>query len=219
MKIKLARDVLESNDRIAREVRDLLSKRGILSVNILSSPGAGKTTILEHTIRDLGGGIRAAVIEGDLQGTIDAERIDALGVPVVQLNTEGGCHLTAGMVRDALEDLPLDRIDLLFIENVGNLVCPASFDIGESRRVVILSVPEGHDKPAKYPPVFATANALLLNKIDLLPHVAFDMEFLRASLARLNADLPVFEVVATVGRGFAPWLDWLRDGIRAAKEG
>ena len=217
MQIPVVRNVLEANDKIAAEVRRDLSSRGILALNLISSPGAGKTTLLERTLRDLGGEFRMAVIEGDLQTGNDARRVAATGAQAVQINTEGGCHLNSNLVLSAMEQLDLDGLDILFIENVGNLVCPVEFDCGEDAKVAILSVAEGDDKPEKYPLLFNLAKAMLLNKVDLLPHVEFDMPRARAHATRLNRDLAVFEVSARDGSGLSAWYDWLRR-MRAAKK-
>src|SRR5450759_1635152 len=176
MEIKVLRNVLEANDALASENRRLLREKGIYTINLIASPGAGKTAVLERTIDGLKGEFRIAVVEGDVAGSADAVRIGRHQVPVIQINTGGDCHLNANMVRSALGDLPLAEIDLLFIENVGNLVCPAGFDIGEEIKVVILSVAEGDDKPEKYPLIFERSSAMVLNKLDLMGMVDFDME-------------------------------------------
>lgn len=219
MQIPVVRNVLEANDKIAAEVRRDLSSRGILALNLISSPGAGKTTLLERTLRDLGGEFRMAVIEGDLQTDNDARRVAATGAQAVQINTEGGCHLNSNLVLSAMEQLDLDGLDILFIENVGNLVCPVEFDCGEDAKVAILSVAEGDDKPEKYPLLFNLAKAMLLNKVDLLPHVEFDVARARAHATRLNRDLAVFEVSARDGGGLSAWYDWLRRMLAAKKAG
>ena len=216
MQIPVVRNVLEANDKIAAEVRRDLAARGILALNLISSPGAGKTTLLERTLRDLAGEFRMAVIEGDLQTDNDARRVAATGAQAVQINTEGGCHLNSNLVVSAMEQLDLAGLDILFIENVGNLVCPVEFDCGEDAKVAILSVAEGDDKPEKYPLLFNLAKAMLLNKMDLLPHVDFDVARARAHATRLNRDLAVFEVSARTGGGMDAWYAWLRE-MRAAK--
>lgn len=175
MQIPVVRNVLEANEKMAAHVRRLLSDKGILTLNLISSPGAGKTTLLERTLRDLAGEFRMAVVEGDLQTDNDARRVAATGAQAVQINTDGGCHLDSNMVLTALESLNLDGVDILFIENVGNLVCPVEFDCGEDAKVALLSVTEGDDKPEKYPLLFNLAKAMVLNKIDLLPYVDFDL--------------------------------------------
>lgn len=213
VKVKMAAKLLQSNAVIAEQNRGSFMKRGILAVNLISSPGSGKTSILVRTIAELKDEIPLGVIEGDIQTTRDAELIEGQGVPVVQINTAGGCHLDAGMVRDALDDLPLDRIRLLFIENVGNLVCPAEFDLGESAKVVVLSVTEGADKPAKYPLIFSESKAMLINKIDLLPFVEFDLEAVKRDTIGMNPGISVFTVSATRGDGMEAWYDWLRQRV------
>jgi len=210
MEIKVLRNVLEANDAIAAENRRLLKARGIYTVNLIASPGAGKTTLLERTLDALKGEFRMAVVEGDIAGSSDAERIGRHSVPVVQINTGGDCHLNASMVRSALESLPLEEIQLLFIENVGNLVCPAGFDIGEDIKVVVLSVAEGDDKPEKYPLIFERSSAMVLNKIDLMGMVDFDLERARSKARITHPDLPIFELSARTGQGMEPWLEWLR---------
>ena len=176
MKVTVVKNVLDANDRIARENRTLFDEKKIYVINLMSSPGAGKTSLVEKTILALRDRYRIGVIEGDIQDTYDADRVAALGIPAVQINTGGGCHLDANMIREALPALDLDAIDLLIVENVGNLVCPAEFRIGEDAKVMILSTPEGADKPAKYPLMFQESAVMILNKIDLLPHVDFDRE-------------------------------------------
>ena len=210
MEIKVLRNVLEANDAIAAENRRLLKTRGICTLNLIASPGAGKTTVLERTLEVLKEEFRIAVVEGDIAGSADAERIGRHQVPVVQINTGGDCHLNASMVRSALESLPLEEIQLLFVENVGNLVCPAGFDIGEDAKVVILSVAEGDDKPEKYPLIFERSSAMVLNKIDLLGMVDFDLEKARAAARTTHPDLPIFELSARKGQGLEGWLNWVR---------
>jgi hydrogenase nickel incorporation protein HypB len=214
MEIKVLRNVLEANDALAGENRRLLRERGIFTLNLIASPGAGKTTVLERTLDGLKGEFRMAVVEGDIAGSADAERIGRHQVPVIQINTGGDCHLNANMVRSALEDLPLEEIDLLFVENVGNLVCPAGFDIGEDAKIVILSVAEGDDKPEKYPLIFQQSSAMVLNKLDLMPMVDFDLEKARAAARATNPDLPIFELSARTGEGIEGWLEWLRTQAR-----
>jgi hydrogenase nickel incorporation protein HypB len=209
MKVKVVTNILKANARIADENRRLLHEAGVRTVNVMSSPGAGKTTLLARTIRDLGGRIRFGVIEGDIQGTHDAEVISALGVPVVQINTGGGCHLDANMVNSVLADLPLPELDLLVIENVGNLVCPADFDLGEDAKVMLLSVAEGDDKPLKYPAMFRSSAALLVTKTDLAPHLDVSLEKIRRDASGLNPALEILEVSSRTGAGLEPWYAWL----------
>jgi hydrogenase nickel incorporation protein HypB len=209
--VKILKNILDVNETKARANRELFASRGILAVNLIASPGAGKTTLLERTIRGLSGTRKLAVIEGDITGDHDARRIEALGVPVVQVNTEGGCHLDAHMVLNSLESLDLGSLDLLFIENVGNLVCPAEFDLGEAFKAVVLSTPEGDDKPAKYPLIFSEAGVVVINKIDLLSSVDFDLPKAERDIRRLNPEAPIFGLSCRTGQGFEAWLKWLSD--------
>ena len=208
--VELEQRVLAKNDRLAAENRRWLAERGIAALNLVSSPGAGKTTLLERTLRDLAGaGRRFYVIEGDQETERDAERIRASGCPVVQVNTGTGCHLDAFMVREALTALGPEQGSLLFVENVGNLVCPALFDLGEGAKVVVASVTEGEDKPLKYPHMFRASRLMLLNKIDLLPYVAFDVDRCVALARQVNPELEILLVSATRGDGLGAWFDWL----------
>ncbi|MBQ2477608.1 MAG: hydrogenase nickel incorporation protein HypB, partial [Desulfovibrio sp.] len=190
-----------------------------LTLNLISSPGAGKTTLLERTLTDLGKEFKMAVIEGDLQTDNDARRVAATGVQAVQIDTEGGCHLDSNLILNALDNLDLTGVDILFIENVGNLVCPTEFDLGEDAKVGILSVTEGDDKPEKYPLLFNLAKAMVLNKTDLLPYVQFDVEKASRHARALNKDLPIFQVSATKGDGLEAWYGWLREAVKAKKAG
>ncbi|GFK92207.1 Hydrogenase isoenzymes nickel incorporation protein HypB [Fundidesulfovibrio magnetotacticus] len=217
MKVSVIRNVLEANDRLAGELREMMAARGILSLNLMSSPGAGKTSLLERTLRDLAPEFKMAVIEGDLQTDNDARRVAATGAQAVQINTEGGCHLNGSMILEALKQLDIEGLDILFIENVGNLVCPAEFDLGEDAKVTLLSVTEGDDKPEKYPLMFNLSSVSLLNKVDLLPYVDFDMERAEGFMRALNKDITVFGVSCRTGEGLDPWYDWLR-ARRAAKK-
>lgn len=217
MEIPIVRNILEANERTAGEIRADLARRGILALNLISSPGAGKTTILEDTLKALAPEFRMAVIEGDLQTDNDARRVASTGAQAVQINTEGGCHLDSNLVREALQSIDLEGLDILFIENVGNLVCPVEFDCGEDAKVAILSVAEGDDKPEKYPLLFHLAKAMLLNKIDLLPFVDFDVEKAEKAARKLNGELEIFEVSARTGEGMQNWYDWLRK-MRNAKK-
>ncbi|MDR3358125.1 MAG: hydrogenase nickel incorporation protein HypB [Desulfovibrio sp.] len=216
MQIPVIRNVLEANEKMADKVRERLLGHNILALNLISSPGAGKTSLLERTLRDLAGKFRMAVIEGDLQTSNDAERVAATGAQAVQINTEGGCHLNSGMISRALDKLSLDGVDILFIENVGNLVCPVEFDCGEDAKVALLSVAEGDDKPEKYPLLFNLAKAMVLNKIDLLPHVDFDLARARAFAVKLNRTLDIFELSCRSGEGLDAWYNWL-EKARAEK--
>lgn len=210
MKVDVVRNILEANDEVAAELNADFTARGILALNLMSSPGSGKTTLLERTLTDLRGEFSVAVIEGDCQTENDARRVAATGARAVQINTDGGCHLDSSMVRDACRKLGLDDIDILVVENVGNLVCPAEFSVGEDYKVTILSVTEGDDKPEKYPYIFAESRVMILNKIDLLPYVQFDMEKAGAFARVLNKDIEIFPLSATTGDGMEAWYDWLR---------
>lgn len=208
--VQIEQDILAGNNRYAAENRKYLAERGILALNLVSSPGSGKTTLLTETIERLKGQFAIAVIEGDQQTTRDAERIRATGVNALQINTGKGCHLDAHRVGHAFEHLQLQQQSLLFIENVGNLVCPAAFDLGEAHKVVILSVTEGEDKPIKYPDMFYAADLMLLNKIDLLPHLDFDSEQCISYAKQVNPKIKVLAVSAKTGEGMDSWLKWLQ---------
>ncbi|QTL04656.1 hydrogenase nickel incorporation protein HypB [Aquabacter sp. L1I39] len=214
--LELEQDILAKNDRFAARNRARLTDGGVLALNILAGPGAGKTTLLVETLKALAGRYQCAVIEGDQQTSNDADRIRAVGVPAVQVNTGKGCHLDAHMVGHAMERLPLPAGGVLFIENVGNLVCPAAFDLGEAKRATLLSVTEGEDKPLKYPDIFETADVVLLTKADLLPHLDVSEELLRANVARINPKAQILTVSSRGGPGLAPWLAWLATA-RAAR--
>ncbi len=214
MEIPVIRNVLEANDKLAEELRSLFAGHHILTLNMISSPGAGKTALLERTLVDLKPEFRMAVIEGDLQTDNDARRVAATGAKAVQINTEGGCHLDSNMIMEAVKSFPLDEIDILFIENVGNLVCPVEFDCGEDAKIALLSVTEGDDKPEKYPQLFHLAKAMILNKVDLLPYVDFDVATAARHARSLNADLPLFEVSCRTGQGLDAWYAWLRTAFR-----
>jgi hydrogenase nickel incorporation protein HypB len=207
--IRMEKAVLSHNDGLAQENRAVFSRAGILALNLLSSPGSGKTTLLCETIRAMAGGMPAAVIEGDQQTSFDADRIRATGAPAIQINTGKGCHLDAAMVADAYQRLAPAAGTVLFIENVGNLVCPAAFDLGEAAKVVVLSVTEGEDKPLKYPDMFAAADLLIINKIDLAPYVNFDIGRCLELARRINPDLAVLQLSATTGEGLEAWLQWI----------
>ncbi len=215
MKVYMEQEILQENARQAEDNRALFGKT--LVVNLIGSPGCGKTTLLEKTLAALGKEFRMAVIEGDIYTTKDAQRIEACGVPVVQVNTAGGCHLSAEITARAAADLDLANLDILFIENVGNLVCPVEFDCGEDAKIALLSVTEGDDKPEKYPLLFNRASAMVLNKIDLLPYVDFDVEVAARHARHLNADLALFEVSCRTGEGLEKWYSWLRQAAKAKK--
>nr|WP_206199311.1 hydrogenase nickel incorporation protein HypB [Parasulfuritortus cantonensis] len=214
--VRIEQDILGKNDALAAQNRRWLAEQGVFAVNLVSSPGSGKTTLLVKTIEALAGEPPVSVVEGDQQTSNDADRIRATGAAAVQVNTGKGCHLDALMVGQALTRLTPARGSLLMIENVGNLVCPAAFDLGEAHKVVILSVTEGEDKPLKYPDMFHAADLMLLSKVDLLPHLSFDVERCVDYARRINPKLAVLKVSAVSGEGMAAWLDWLRAGARIA---
>ena len=213
-KVRVAEDALDANETIARANRDDFDRASVSVVNLMSAPGAGKTSLLEGALAELDG-VRAGVLEGDVQGSADADRISALHVPVTQLNTDPGfggeCHLDANMVRSAIPSLPLEDIDLLVIENVGNLVCPAEFRVGEDARVMVASVAEGEDKPLKYPLMFRTCELVLINKVDLLPHLDFDLDRFLYNLDAVHPDVSRMQVSARTGEGVDEWRDWLAE--------
>jgi len=213
MKVAVVKNILDANERIARDNRVLFDSKKIFVINLMSSPGAGKTTLVEKTILALKDHYRIAVIEGDIQDTYDADRVSALGIPAVQINTGGSCHIDGNMIRDAIPALNLDEIDLLIAENVGNLVCPAEFQLGENAKVMILSTPEGADKPAKYPLMFQESAVMILNKMDLLPYVDFDLENAKRTALALNHDLRIFEVSCKNDQGLENWYSWLSGQI------
>lgn len=217
MQIKVIRKILEANDRISEQLKNLFQEKKILVINLMSSPGAGKTTLLETTLTDLRKEFNMAVIEGDLQTSNDAERIAATGAQVIQINTEGGCHLDGSMVLEAAGQLELDGVDILFVENVGNLVCPAEFSVGEDFKVTILSVVEGDDKPQKYPLIFAESRVMLLNKTDLMPYVDFSLEKASGFARSLNPAIDIFPVSAKTGDGMDLWYNWLRSEAKNKK--
>ena len=217
MKVKVATKILEANDRIALENRRLFDEAGLFVINLMSAPGAGKTSVLEKTLLQESG-LKIGVIEGDIAGTDDADRIEKLNAPVVQINTGGACHLDANMIYEVLDDLPLKELDLLFIENVGNLVCPAEFKVGEDIKVMLLSITEGHDKPLKYPLMFQESSALLLNKIDLAPYLDVDIDKIKRDSLSLNPKLKIFEVSCKTGKGMPEWIEWIRDKVRKTKQ-
>lgn len=208
--ITIERKVLEKNDQIAGRNRSLFGEKGIFTLNLVSSPGSGKTSILEKTFQELRGAMKMAVIEGDVQTDLDAQRVTQYGVPVVQIVTLGGCHLDANLVQDALGKLDLKGVQLLFIENVGNLVCPSNYDLGEAMKVVVLSTTEGDDKPLKYPAMIRNSSVLLINKIDLVPYVSCDLNVLRNNALKINPDLKVIEMSCVTGEGISDWCDWLK---------
>ena len=215
-KVDVGKKILSANEEYALKNSRLLTERKKLCLNMISSPGSGKTTILTRTISELKDKIKIGVIEGDIQTDIDAEKIRATKAPVVQINTNGACHLSAAQISSALENLPVDNLDLIFIENVGNLVCPSAFELGEAGKIVVLSVAEGDDKPAKYPAIFAKSKVLLINKIDLLQaaHVDFEIERVKADARKLNKGIEIFPISAKTGAGFTNWCDWLTKSVK-----
>jgi hydrogenase nickel incorporation protein HypB len=215
LKVAVVKNVLDANDRIAAENRALFDKNKVYVINLMSSPGAGKTTLVERTILALKDKYRIGVIEGDIQDTYDADRVAKLGIPVVQINTGGACHIDGNMIREALPTFDLAKIDLLICENVGNLVCPAEFKIGENAKIMILSTPEGADKPAKYPLMFQESAVMLINKVDLLPYVDFDLQKAKRDALSINKKLQIFEVSCKTGVGLDGWIKWLADRIDA----
>jgi hydrogenase nickel incorporation protein HypB len=215
-KVSVGKKILSANEEYALKNSQLFAEQRKLCLNMISSPGSGKTTILARTITELKDRIKIGVIEGDIQTDLDAKRIRATKAPAVQINTNGACHLSAVQVSGALEKLPVSDLDLIFIENVGNLVCPSAFELGENAKIVVLSVPEGDDKPAKYPAIFAKSEVLLINKIDLLQAVGqvdFDIERVKAEARRLNRGIEIFPISAKTGEGFTDWCDWLKTQV------
>lgn len=202
-------DILSANDLVALENRQMLDEQHVLAVNVMASPGAGKTSLILRSIEALRGCLQVGVIEGDVAGRVDADKVAETGTPVVQINTGGGCHLDAPQVRSALQRLPLGEIDLLFIENVGNLICPTGFALGEHVNMMIAHVAEGDDKPIKYPGMFAAVDALVLNKTDLMPYLDFDLEAFRTAVRALNQDVCFFQVSCKTGEGLEAWVEWL----------
>ena len=217
MEVQVMQDILGKNDRIASENQALFADKKIFVLNLLGSPGSGKTTLLEHTMAVLKDEIPMAVIEGDLFTSKDADRIAKYDVPVIQINTSGGCHLDAPMVQKVLPQLDLDKLELLIVENVGNLVCPAEFNIGEDAKGVVLSITEGDDKPMKYPLVFKESSIVVLNKVDILPYTNFDMASAREDIRTLHPGVEIVEAASVKDEGLDGWFDWLRAQIRAKR--
>ncbi len=216
-KVNVGKKILIANEEYALKNSQLLTEQKKLCLNMISSPGSGKTTILAKTISELKDKIKIGVIEGDIQTEIDAERIRATKAPAIQINTDGACHLSAAQVNTALENLPISDLDLIFIENVGNLVCPSAFELGETGKIAVLSVAEGDDKPVKYPSIFAKSKAMLINKIDLLGagvQIDFDIERAKADARKLNKDIEIFPISAKTGEGMADWCDWLKKEVK-----
>lgn len=210
-RVTIVEKIMDANDRLAQENRARIDQAEVFSINIMASPGAGKTSVILKTIETLKANTRIGVVEGDTAAvTIDADKIIEAGMPAVQINTGGDCHLDAVMLQGALDNLPLAQLDLMIVENVGNLVCPASFKLGTHANVLIASVPEGDDKPYKYPGIYRGVDALILNKTDLLPYVKFDLDYFRRGVEALNPGLAFFPLSCTTGEGFEGWVDWLR---------
>jgi hydrogenase nickel incorporation protein HypB len=214
MEIKIMKNILDRNQNKANEVRELLRAKNVLMVNIISSPGAGKTTLLERTCEKLGKKFRIAVIEGDITTDRDAQRLKKYNIPIVVINTEGGCHLDSHSISKVLGEFDLENIDILFIENVGNLICPSEFDLGEEFKIAVVSTAEGDDKPGKYPLLFREAKAVLLNKTDLIPYTNFNFSTFKTDLDKINAEIPLFEVSCTKGDGLEKWFEWIEKQIR-----
>ncbi len=214
MKIKVLQNILNANDQIACQNQQLLDRNKVLAINIMSSPGAGKTSFILQTIKRLKDKVKIAVIEGDIASTIDADRISEEGLPVVQINTGGACHLDANMLSNALDSLPLENVELLLIENVGNLVCPAEFKIGTHKSMMLLSTPEGNDKPQKYPLMFTESAVIVINKIDLMPLLDFDFTAFQRAVTGLNPGAKIFQVSCKTGDGIQKWVSWLESQLR-----
>lgn len=215
--ITVGEDILGANEEKARANKSRLDRHGVLTINIMSAPGAGKTSLILSTIKHMKEKAKIAVIEGDVASSMDADKINEMGIPVVQINTAGGCHLDANMVESALNGLPLEDTDLLFIENVGNLICPNAFVLGEDKRVMISSLPEGDDKPYKYPAMFADSDVVLLNKIDLQPHLDFNVDGFKKTVTGLNPDVIIFSVSCKTGAGMEAWFAWLESAVKGKK--
>jgi len=213
-KVKVFTNILKANDALARKNKKLFNSNGVYTINLMSSPGSGKTSLLERTVDALKDELKIAVLEGDLQTANDAKRIEKYNIPVTQINTDGACHLDANMIDSALDFYNFKELDLFVIENVGNLVCPAGFDLGEDDRVVMVSTPEGDDKPVKYPIMFRKAAVLLINKIDLLPYTDFNLSKAKEDSLKIKPDLKIFEISCKTGEGLDGWFDWLREQIK-----
>ena len=216
MEIKIMKNILDRNQNKANEVRSLLASKKIVMVNIISSPGAGKTTLLERTCEKLGKKFRLGVIEGDITTDRDAQRLVKYNIPIVVINTEGGCHLDSNSISKVLDSFDLANLDILFVENVGNLICPSQFDLGETFKLAIVSTTEGDDKPAKYPMLFRESRAVILNKIDLMAYTNFNYKSFRADLTKINATVPLLEVSLTRGDGLEKWIEWISEQITSS---
>lgn len=218
IQVPIVEKILNANDKMAALIRSRLDTHHVLALNLMASPGAGKTSFILETIERIRDSYRLGVIEGDTAPvTIDSDKISAVGMPVVQINTGGGCHLEASMVGDGIEQLPLSELDLIIVENVGNLVCPAAWDIGTHMNVLVASIPEGDDKPYKYPNIYRGLKVLIINKTDLLPYIDFDMDYFRKGVEFLNPGLITFAVSCKTGEGMEAWIDWLKEQIRTQK--
>ena len=217
--IQVMKNILGENDRIAAENQAMFAAKGVYVVNLMGSPGAGKTSVLEKTMEKLKDELKMAVIEGDLFTSKDADRIERHGVPVIQINTAGGCHLDAPMVQKVAQQMDLDNLDLLIVENVGNLVCPAEFAVGEDDKAVVLSITEGDDKPLKYPLIFKESAIAMLNKVDILPYCNFNMESAQEDITTLHPGMKVLEISCTTGQGIDEWCDWLKEKVTEKKNG
>lgn len=214
MEIKIMKNILDRNQNKATEVRDLLLLKKVLMVNIISSPGAGKTTLLERTCEELTEKYSIGIIEGDVTTDRDAQRLKKYNIPIIVINTEGGCHLDSHSISKVLDSFDLDNLDILFVENVGNLICPTQFDLGEAFKLAVVSTAEGDDKPGKYPMLFREAKAVLLNKIDLIPYTNFNLENFKADLNRINAQVPLFGLSCTRGDGLKEWFKWIENQFK-----
>ena len=219
MEIKIMKNILDRNQNKADEVRNLLAEKKVKMVNIISSPGAGKTTLLERTCEALGGKIRIGIIEGDVTTDRDAQRLKKYNIPIVVINTEGGCHLDSHSISKVIGMFDLDTLDILFVENVGNLICPSVFDLGENFKLAVVSTAEGDDKPAKYPRLFSEAGAVVLNKTDLLPYTNFNVDAFIKDLSAINPRVPLFRISATKGDGLPDWIEWLEYQIKSSPAG
>jgi hydrogenase nickel incorporation protein HypB len=215
-RVSIVENILSANDRIAAENLAHLEQHHVFSLNLMASPGAGKTSLIEQTVRALTGHLQMAVVDGDIASTLDADRAAAAGAAAVQINTGGECHLDAVMLRSALKELDLSTVNLLIVENVGNLICPANFKLGTHQNVLIASVPEGDDKPYKYPGIYRGVDALVINKIDLLPYVTFDMDYFRRGVEILNPGLKSFPLSCRTGEGLSDWLEWIMQSVKEA---
>lgn len=219
IRVPVVEKLLDANDQVAELNRRLLDEAGVLAINVMASPGAGKTSLILQTLRALSTEFRIAVIEGDTAPvTIDADKVSALGIPAVQINTGGDCHLDAVMLRAGLAQLTLTDLDLIIVENVGNLICPAAFKLGTHRNILVASIPEGDDKPYKYPNMYRGVDVLIINKIDLLPYIEFNMDFFRRGVELLNPGLLTFPLSCKSGEGLQPWFDWLRTEISTRRK-